>query len=106
LRRFPDKVKRDIGYALHFAQSGTKHPSAKPLRGFGSGVFEVVEAYDGNTYRAVYVVRFREAVYVLHAFQKKSKSGIKTPQKDIELIRQRFAHAKKEHQQSTKVSHS
>ncbi len=69
--KFPDPVKDEIGNALGLAQFGGKHPAAKPWKGQGAGVFEVVDSYDGNTYRAVYVVRFREIVYVLHAFQKK-----------------------------------
>lgn len=91
LRAFPADARRNIGYALHFAQAGTKHSSAKPLKGFGgAGVVEIVEDYDGDTYRAVYTVRFSEAVYVLHAFKKKSKSGVKTPPKEIDLIRARL----------------
>lgn len=91
LQEFPGEVRRAVGYALYQAQRGRKHPSAKPLRGFGgAGVLEVVEDYDGDTYRAVYTVRFIEAVYVLHMFQKKSKRGIATPQKEIELIRARL----------------
>jgi phage-related protein len=94
LREFPAQVRREIGYALQFAQAGTKHPSAKPLRGFGgAGVLEIVEDFDGSTYRAVYTVRFAGAVYVLHAFQKKSKSGIATPKKEIDLIRNRLNRA-------------
>jgi phage-related protein len=82
---------RQIGYALYFAQIGDKHPSAKPLKGFGSaGVLEVIEDHDGDTYRAVYTVKFSGAVYVLHAFQKESKSGIKTPQQTIALIKERL----------------
>jgi phage-related protein len=91
LRRFPDDVRRDIGFALDFAQRGAKHPSAKPLKGFGgAGVLEVVEDHRGDTYRAVYTVRFAEIVYVLHAFMKKSTSGIKTPKHEIDLIEQRL----------------
>jgi phage-related protein len=71
LRSMPPPVRRNVGYALQFAQAGTRHPSAKPLTGFGgAGVLEVVENDDGNTYRAVYTVRFAGAIYVLHAFQK------------------------------------
>ncbi len=96
LKEFPVAVRRDIGFALYFAQMGEKHPSAKPLKGFGgAGVLEVVEDFDGNTYRAVYTVRFVDAVYVLHAFQKKSKKGIATPKQDIELIRKRLQIAEK-----------
>ena len=82
LCRFPAEARRNIGYALHFAQMGDKHSSAKPLQGFGgAGVLEIVEDHDGDTYRAVYTVRFAEVVYVLHTFQKKSKRGVKTPQR-------------------------
>ena len=87
----PVKVIDLFGYALHLAQQGGKHSQAKPLKGFGSaGVLEVVENNDGNTYRAVYTVKFGDAVYVLHCFQKKSHKGIATPQHDIELIRDRL----------------
>ena len=80
LSAFPQEVRRRVGGALWDAQLGLKAPFAKPLRGFGGGgVLEVVDDYDGNTYRAVYTVRFAGAVYVLHAFQKKSKRGIATP---------------------------
>jgi phage-related protein len=89
---------RQIGYALYFAQIGDKHPSAKPLKGFGSaGVLEVIEDHDGDTYRAVYTVKFSGAVYVLHAFQKKSKSGIKTPQQTIALIKERLKLAEEDY---------
>lgn len=91
LRGFPDKVKKDIGYALYKIQVGMKPKRAKLLKGFvGAGVLELIENHFGNTYRAVYTVRFKDAVYVLHCFQKKSKSGIKTPQHEIDLIRQRL----------------
>src|ERR1700722_32050 len=91
LREFPAEARREIGYALSFAQNGEKHPSAKPLKGFkGAGGLEIVEDYRGDTYRAVYTVRFREAVYVLHAFMKKSKSGIKTPKHEVDLIEKRL----------------
>ena len=94
LRSFPDGVKSVMGFALHVAQMGGKHPSAKPLKGFaGAGVLEVAEDHAGDTYRAVYTVRFVSAVYVLHAFQKKSKSGIKTPPKEIELVKDRLKRA-------------
>lgn len=88
-----------FGYALHLAQDGGKHPQAKPLKGFGSaGVLEVVEDYCTDTYRAVYTLKFRQAVYVLHAFQKKSSSGMQTTKSDIEKIRERLkaaeAHAR------------
>lgn len=88
---FPEQVVKDIGYALHLAQSGIKPVSAKPLKGFtGAGVLEVVDDFDGDTYRAVYTVRFAGVVYVLHAFQKKSKHGIKTPAYEIKLIKDRL----------------
>lgn len=88
---FPRNVCRTMGYALHFAQAGDKHPSAKPLKGFrGAGVLEVVEDHDGNAYRAVYTVRLAGAVYVLHAFQKKSKKGAATPKRELDLIRKRL----------------
>ena len=87
----PVLVRKFFGHALHFAQSGDRHDAAKVLRGFGSaGVLEVVEDDAGGTYRAVYTVRFQEAVFVLHCFQKKSKSGIKTPKNDMETIRIRL----------------
>ncbi len=87
-----------MGNALGLAQFGGKHPSAKPWKGHGSGVFEVVENYDGDTYRAVYTVRFKEAVYVLHAFQKKSSSGIKTAQIDIDMIERRLKTAQRDYE--------
>jgi phage-related protein len=91
LRRFPSEVRREIGFALSFAQSGSKHPSAKPLKGFkGAGVLEILEDHRGDTYRMVYTVRFAEVIYVLHAFQKKSKSGIKTPKHELELVHSRL----------------
>src|SRR5215475_6331923 len=80
LRAFPPEARRNVGYALHFAQRVDKHPSAKPLRGFGgASVVEIVEDFDRSTYRLVYTVKFAGAVYVLYAFQKKSKKRIKTP---------------------------
>ena len=91
LRDFPEDVKDGIGYALELAQRGGKSDKAKPLKGFGgAGVVEVVENNDGDTWRAIYTVKFASAVYVLHAFQKKSKSGKTTAKQDIELIKQRL----------------
>ncbi|WP_053122908.1 type II toxin-antitoxin system RelE/ParE family toxin [Pseudomonas sp. P1.31] len=91
LKQMPTDVQDVFGYALDLAQNGLKHPDAKPLKGFcGAGVLELVENFDTNTYRAVYTVRFDSAVYVLHCFQKKATSGIKTAQSDIELIRNRL----------------
>lgn len=91
LLALPEEVVDTFGYALHLAQSGKKHEKAKPLHGFGSaGVLEVVEDLGGNAYRAVYTVRFAPAVFVLHVFQKKAKSGIATPKEDLEMIRARL----------------
>jgi phage-related protein len=86
-------VQDDLGFALFLIQTGQHPPAAKPLKGLGSGVLELIEDHVGDTYRAVYTVRFAEAVYVLHAFKKKSKSGIKTAKSDIELIRRRLRDA-------------
>jgi len=87
-----------MGYALYQAQLGDKSPAAKPLKGFGgAGVLEVVENYDGDAYRAVYTVRFAGIVYVLHAFQKKSKQGVKTPQHEIALINSRLKRAQEDY---------
>ena len=95
--KFPEDVIGDVGNALYLAQCGDKPPNAKPLVGFGgASVLEVVEQHDGDTYRAVYTVRFEDAVYVLHCFQKKSKSGSATPQQDIELIKSRLKAAEEE----------
>lgn len=96
---FPTEVKYAVGHALYEAQTGGKHQSVKPLKGFGgAGVLEIVEDNDGDTYRAVYTVKFNNAVYVLHAFQRKSTQGRKTSPGDIELIRDNLkaaqAHAK------------
>ncbi len=91
LKKFPKAVQDAMGYGLLDAQEGEKHKSAKPLLGFGGAdVLEIVNEDSSGTYRTVYTVRFKEAVFVLHAFQKKSKQGIKTPQEDIELVKQRL----------------
>ncbi len=98
MKRFPKGVRQVVGQALFDAQTGGKHPGAKPLKGFGgAGVLEVVEDDNGNTYRAVYTVKFAGAVYVLHAFQKKSKKGSKTPPEEIEKVRARLKEAAKHH---------
>lgn len=94
LLAFPEPVQDEIGTALSVAQFGGKHPSAKPWRGEGPGIFEVVEDHRGDTYRAVYTVRFEGAVYVLHAFQKKSPTGIRTSKRDVDLIARRLTEAK------------
>jgi len=100
LRAFPAEPRAAIGYALWLAQTGGKAPRVKPLKGVvpGAGVLEVVEQHDGNAYRAVYTVRFEDAVYVLHAFQKKSKKGIKTPKHEIDVIRDRYRTAETDYQ--------
>jgi len=96
----PEQVQSDFGYALYLAQTGEKHDDAKPLHGFGGvGVLEVVESSDGNAYRAVYTVRFAGVVYVLHVFQKQSKSGIATPKQDVDLIKSRLKLAEEEYAQ-------
>ena len=94
LQAMPDPVQQVFGFALYNAQIALLHPAVKPLKGFGSaGILEVVEDWRGNAYRAVYTVRFAHAVYVLHCFQKKSKRGIQTPKREIELIRERLKEA-------------
>jgi phage-related protein len=91
LRAFPGEVREVMGEALYRAQQGDEHPAAKALKGFGGrGVLEIVDDHRGDTYRAVYTVRFASVVYVLHVFQKKSKKGIATPRHEIELIRTRL----------------
>ena len=95
---FPEAVKDTIGVALSVAQFGGKHPSAKPWKGVGPGVMEVVDDFRGDTYRAVYTVRFERAVYVLHAFQKKSPKGIKTAQTEMGLISRRLRVASEDYE--------
>ena len=90
LKRFPDLLQDRMGFAIYQAQAGLRHRDAKPLRGFGAGVLEVVLRHVGDTFRAVYTVRFETAVYVLHAFQKKARRGIATPRKEIGLVRRRL----------------
>jgi phage-related protein len=100
LRAFPEPVRRAIGHALYAAQQGETDPAAKPLKGFkGSSVMEIIDRYDTDTYRALYTTRFADVLYVLHAFQKKSKRGIATPRQDIDLIRQRLTAAERHYQQ-------
>jgi phage-related protein len=100
LRGFPDEVCQSMGFALWQAQLGRKHGDAKILKGFGgAGVLEVVENHDGSTYRAVYTVKFADAVYVLHSFQKKSKRGIKTPTAEMNVIRDRLKAAERHHEE-------
>ncbi len=103
LDALPSDVKDTFGYALHIAQMGGTHDDVKVLSGFaGAGVLEVVENYIGNTYRAVYTVKFGQAVYVLHCFQKKSKSGIATPKPDMDKIRERLKLAEQHAQENLK----
>jgi phage-related protein len=100
LRGFPEEVRRRVGGALWDAQRGFKAPFAKPLRGFGgAGVLEIVDDHDGDTYRAVYTVRFAGVVYVLHAFQKKSKRARATPKAELDLIKQRLKRATEDYEQ-------
>jgi len=99
IARFPSQVQRTAGFALSAAQYGGKHSSAKPWKGEGPGVLEVVQDYEGDTYRAIYTVRFARAVYVLHAFQKKSPRGIATRQSDIALVRQRLKLAQRDYKE-------
>jgi phage-related protein len=106
LAGFPQDVKAVLGFAIFQAQLGTKHPRAKPLTGGkqfkGSTVLEVVDDFDGDTYRAVYTVKFAGVVYVLHAFQKKSKSGISTPKSEIAIIKARLIRAMDHYEQNYK----
>jgi phage-related protein len=99
LREFPSTIQDEVGYALYLAQVGSRHVAAKPLRGLGAGTVELVSDHRSGTYRAVYTVRFDDAVYVLHAFQKKSTQGIATAQRDIELIKSRLRQAEQVHLQ-------
>ena len=99
LAGFPPKAQRSIGFALSAAQYGGKHLSAKPWKGEGQGGLEVVKDYDGDSYRAIYTVRFEHAVYVLHAFQKKSPRGIETRQSDIALVRARLKIAQQDYEE-------
>lgn len=98
MQELPLPVRRVFGVALYAAQLGEKPPEAKPLKGFGgAGVLELVEDYQGGTYRAVYTVRFAEKIYVLHVFQKKSKRGIATPKEEIDLVKSRLKVAEELH---------
>jgi len=100
LKAFPRPVQRNVGQALYAAQCGEEYPSVKALKGFGGRtVLEIVAPYEGDAFRAVYTVRFSDAIYVLHAFQKKSKMGSATPRQEIELVRQRLAAAERNYGQ-------
>jgi phage-related protein len=96
---FPKPVQEDMGNALGIAQFGGTAPSTKPWKGLGSGILEIVESHDGNAYRAVYTVRFEEVVYVLHAFQKKSPSGVRTAKRDVDLVAERLRAAQQDHEE-------
>lgn len=100
IKSFPETVREVLGYALFQAQVGLKHRSVKPLRGLGGNVLEVISRHDGDTFRAVYTVRFRTVVYVLHVFQKKAKRGIATPESEIDLIRRRLRAAEQHYRQN------
>lgn len=106
LKEFPLEVRSEIGHAIYQAQLGGKHPSAKPLTGDtlfkGAAVMEIIEPFDGDTYRAVYTVKFGDTIYVLDAFQKKSKRGIATPKADIDRIKERYKAAKADYEASLK----
>jgi phage-related protein len=106
LKNFPEPVQKAVGFALWGAQVGEKHENSKVLKGFGdAGVIEVIEDYEGDTYRAVYTVRFSEAVYVLHCFQKKSHRGSETPRGDLALVRKRLRDAELLHEEAKKGKH-
>lgn len=98
LKTFPRPVQRDVGQALYAAQRGEEFPSVKALKGFGGRtVLEVIAPYGGDAFRAVYTARFGDAIYVLHAFQKKSTQGVATPRKEIELVKQRLTAAERDY---------
>jgi phage-related protein len=97
IQGFPEDVQDEIGYALFQAQTGKKHIKAKPLTGLGAGILEVVSDHRGDTFRAVYTIKLTGRVYVLHAFQKKSKTGIATPKSEIDMVKQRLKRAMELH---------
>ncbi len=106
MKAMPEDVQDTFGFALYLAQLGEKHPGAKPMKEFtGAGVLEIVEDYSSDTYRAVYTVRFADAVYVLHVFQKKSKHGIATPKEEIEKIKARLKIAQVMHRAKRSKHH-
>ena len=100
LKRFPEPVQDRMGFAIYQAQVGLRHRDAKPLKGFGSGVLEAVSRHDGDTFRAVYTIRFETAVYVLHVFQKKARRGIATPKQEIDLVRRRLRVAEQHYRET------
>ena len=95
LKKFPAAVQDQVGFALYQAQVGLKHRAAKSLKGLGANILEIVSRQDGDAYRAVYTVRFKAAIYVLHAFQKKAKRGIATPKQEINLVKHRLQAAER-----------
>lgn len=101
-RQFPPRVQSNFGFELFLAQTGQHPPSAKPLKGLGGRAVELAADFAGDTYRAVYTVRFPDAIYVLHAFKKKSKRGVKTPKSDIDLVKRRLTDAEHDHAQRFK----
>ena len=103
LKKFPAVVQDQAGFALYQAQAGLKHRDAKPLKGLGAHVLEVVSRHDGDTYRVVYTVRFKAAVYVLHAFQKKARRGIATPKQEIDLVKDRLKAAEQHYTAKTRI---
>lgn len=104
MKAMPEDVQDAFGFALYLAQIGGKHPDSKPLKGFtGAGVLEVVEDYSSDTYRVVYTIKFVDAIYVLHVFQKKSKQGITTPKEDIEKIKARMKIAEELHHRNREL---
>lgn len=105
LKKFPRDVMRVMGQALDDAQWGSKHPDAKPFKGFkGAGVLEIVDYHAGDSYRALYTVKFAGVVYALHAFQKKAKKRIKTPKHEVDLIKQRYKVAEQHYRALTATS--
>lgn len=94
LFEFPEEVRKEIGYALFIAQNGGTHESAKLFKGYGSGIYEIVSDYDTNTYRAIYIVNLNDKIYVLHAFQKKSKKNIKMPREELVVFEERLKRVK------------
>ncbi|MGH7744404.1 MAG: type II toxin-antitoxin system RelE/ParE family toxin [Candidatus Dormibacteria bacterium] len=104
LRSSPREVRIDIGHALYTAQEGKTDPAAKPLKGFGgASVLEIVSSHHGSAWRGVYTVRFHDAIYVLHVFQKKSTRGIATPAKEIDLVKRRLVEAERDHGERAKL---
>lgn len=98
LLEFPIDVRKEMGHSLYIAQEGGKYKNAKPLKGFGGAkIFEIVSIDSNGTYRTMYTVQFEQVIYVLHAFQKKSKTGIKTSKQDIELVKQRYKWAQQKY---------